>query len=97
MPPAEMIEITDAGVFASAYNKVVGKLAYTGDGTWAAQGVPIAYFDFGSWKDDRFKFQFTTLMRAALPEPLLWQREPVQFHTAGRQYAGRLLQRGTGR
>lgn len=58
---AEMTEITEAGVFASAYNKVVGKLAYTGDGTWAAQGVPIAYFDFGSWKDDRFKFQFSTL------------------------------------
>ncbi|RPD39605.1 SusE domain-containing protein [Chitinophaga barathri] len=58
---AEMIEITDAGVFASAYNKVVGKLAYTGDGTWTAQGLPIAYFDFGSWKDDRFKFQFTTV------------------------------------
>lgn len=58
---AEMIEITDVGVFASAYNKVVGKLAYAGNGTWTAQGVPIAYFDFGSWKDDRFKFQFSTV------------------------------------
>lgn len=57
---AEMIEITDAGIFASAYNKVVGKLTYTGNGIWAAQNVPIAYYDFGSWKDDRFKFQLTT-------------------------------------
>ncbi|MET6998247.1 SusE domain-containing protein [Chitinophaga defluvii] len=56
---AEMIEITDAGVFASAYNKVIGKLSYTGNGTWSAQNVPITYFDFGSWKDDRFKFEFT--------------------------------------
>lgn len=56
---AEMTEITGAGIFASAYNKVVGQLNYTGDGTWAAQGIDIQYFDFGSWKDDRFKFQFT--------------------------------------
>lgn len=57
---AEMIEITDAGIFASAYNKVIGKLNYTGNGIWAAQNVVIAYYDFGSWKDDRFKFQLTT-------------------------------------
>jgi hypothetical protein len=57
---AEMIEITDAGIFASAYNKVIGKLNYTGNGIWAAENVAIAYYDFGSWKDDRFKFQLTT-------------------------------------
>lgn len=57
---AEMIEITDAGVFASAYNRSIGKLTYAGNGTWEAKNVPIAYFDFGSWKDDRFKFQFLT-------------------------------------
>lgn len=55
---AEMTEITGVGVFASAYNKVVGNLTYNGSGTWSATNVPIAYFDFGSWKDDRFKFQF---------------------------------------
>ncbi|GEP97011.1 SusE domain-containing protein [Chitinophaga cymbidii] len=64
---AEMIEITDAGVFASAYNKVIGKLTYAGDGTWAAQNVAIAYYDFGSWKDDRFKFQFTTADASGTP------------------------------
>jgi len=64
---AEMIEITDAGVFASAYNKVIGKLTYAGNGTWTAQNVPIAYYDFGSWKDDRFKFQFTTADAGGTP------------------------------
>lgn len=64
---AEMIEIIDAGVFASAYNKVTGKLAYAGNGTWTAQGVPIVYFDFGSWKDDRFKFQFSTTDAGGTP------------------------------
>ncbi|WP_295122995.1 SusE domain-containing protein [uncultured Chitinophaga sp.] len=57
---AEMIQITGAGVFASAYNRVVGNLAYAGDGTWTATNMPIAYYDFGSWKDDRFKFQLLT-------------------------------------
>lgn len=57
---AEMTEITEVGLFASAYNKTVGKLAYTGNGTWALENMPIAYYDFGSWKDDRFKFQFLT-------------------------------------
>lgn len=57
---AEMTEITEVGLFASAYNKTVGKLAYTGNGTWSIENMPIAYYDFGSWKDDRFKFQFLT-------------------------------------
>lgn len=57
---AEMTEITGVGVFASAYNKTIGTLAYAGNGTWKSTNIPIAYYDFGSWKDDRFKFQFLT-------------------------------------
>ncbi|QEH41941.1 SusE domain-containing protein [Chitinophaga sp. XS-30] len=72
---AEMIEITDAGVFASAYNSVIGNLAYAGNGTWAAQNVPIVYFDFGSWKDDRFKFQFTTMDAGGTPGTLYYGSE----------------------
>jgi len=58
---AEMTEITDAGVYAAAYDKVIGKLDYTGDGVWTAHDVAIAYYDFGTWKDDRFKFRFSTI------------------------------------
>ncbi|MGN6511426.1 MAG: SusE domain-containing protein [Chitinophaga sp.] len=64
---AEMVEITEAGVFASAYNTTIGKLTYAGDGTWTAENIAIAYYDFGSWKDDRFKFRFLTADAAGTP------------------------------
>lgn len=64
---AEMVEITEAGIFASAYNRTIGKFTYAGNGTWKAENVAIAYFDFGSWKDDRFKFQFLTADAGGTP------------------------------
>ncbi|GAA0558895.1 SusE domain-containing protein [Chitinophaga japonensis] len=57
---AEVTAITEVGIYAAAYNAVIGTLDYAGDGVWTGQDIAIAYYDFGSWKDDRFKFRFAT-------------------------------------
>ncbi|UYQ94160.1 SusE domain-containing protein [Chitinophaga horti] len=69
---AEMTEITGVGVFASAYNRSVGNLAYAGNGTWTGTNLPIAYYDFGSWKDDRFKFQLLTADAGGTPGAMFY-------------------------
>lgn len=51
-------EITDIGIFQSGPNTEIGHLAYTGNSTWASPVIPIVFFQFTGFRDERYKFIF---------------------------------------
>ncbi len=54
------VEIQAMDVFMSAYNASIGSLQYTGNGIWAANEVPVAFYPFDWGRDERYKFKMTT-------------------------------------
>lgn len=55
---SQTAEITDIGIFQSGPNNEIGHLAYTGNSTWASPVIPIVFFQFTGFRDERYKFIF---------------------------------------
>lgn len=53
---SQTAEVTDIGIFQSGPNTEIGHCAYTGNSTWASPVIPIAFFQFPTFKDERYKF-----------------------------------------
>jgi len=53
---SQTAEVTDIGIFQSGPNTEIGHCAYTGNSTWASPIIPITFYQFPTFKDERYKF-----------------------------------------
>ena len=53
---SEAVEIQSIGLYMSAYNTEIGQLNYTGNSTWEAALIPVAFYPFSWGRDERYKF-----------------------------------------
>jgi hypothetical protein len=57
---SQLTEITDIGIFMSAYNTEIGHLTYSGNSTWKSPVLPIVFYQYTGFRDERYKFIFHT-------------------------------------
>lgn len=53
---SQATEITDIGIFMSAYNTEIGHLTYSGNSTWQSPVLPIVFYQYTGFRDERYKF-----------------------------------------
>jgi hypothetical protein len=53
---SKVVAIDSIGLYMSAYNAVIGKLNYTGNGTWENAKIPVTFYQFSWGRDQRYKF-----------------------------------------
>ncbi|RYY20355.1 MAG: hypothetical protein EOP41_09100, partial [Sphingobacteriaceae bacterium] len=53
---SQTAEVTYIGIFQSGPNNEIGRLAYTGNSTWVSPIIPIVFFQFPGFRDERYKF-----------------------------------------
>jgi len=51
-----IVGIDSIGVYMSAYNTSIGKLAYVGNSTWENPKIPVTFYQFSWGRDQRYKF-----------------------------------------
>ncbi|RDC55943.1 hypothetical protein DU508_13870 [Pedobacter chinensis] len=57
---ADAVEIQSMGLYMSAYASEIGQLAYSANGTWQSDAIPVVFYQFSWGRDERYKFAMHT-------------------------------------